>query len=84
MPPRTTTVTFYKAGTYVFTATIADAGKLTVSSSVTVLVNQTFTSILVYPGNQITYPKLNTTIKRYGVRPVQLPDGRTTDIQLVV
>jgi hypothetical protein len=55
---KNSTVTFYKAGTYVFTATIADAGKLTVSSSVTVVVNQTFTSIFIYPGNQVIYPNL--------------------------
>ena len=55
---KNTTVTFKAAGVYVFSATIIDAGGLTVSSSVTVVVNQTFTSILVYPANQIIYPKL--------------------------
>ncbi len=55
---KNTTVTFYKAGTYIFTATIIDSGNLPVSSSVTVVVNQTFTSILVYPANQIIYPNL--------------------------
>ncbi len=56
---KNTTAYLYKAGTYVFTATIADAGTLTVSSRVSVVVNQTFTSILVYPTNQTVYPNLS-------------------------
>jgi len=48
---KNTVVTFGKAGTYTFTARISDAGGLSVSSSVTVLVNQTFTSIRVSPAS---------------------------------
>jgi hypothetical protein len=44
-----TTVTFTKVGTYVFKATITDAGGLTTTSSVAVTVNQTFTSVRVTP-----------------------------------
>jgi hypothetical protein len=43
------TATFSKAGTYSFVVTIADAGGLTVTSSVTVTVQQTVTTILVTP-----------------------------------
>jgi hypothetical protein len=42
---KNTTVTFKKAGVYVFTATITDNGNRTITSSVTVTVNQTLTSI---------------------------------------
>ena len=48
---KTTTATFYAAGSYTFTATITDSGGLSVASSVNVTVNQTFTSILVTPGS---------------------------------
>ena len=46
---KNTAATFAKAGTYNFVVTIADAGGLTATSSVTVTVNQTLTSILVSP-----------------------------------
>jgi hypothetical protein len=46
---RATTATFTHAGTYVLTVTITDAAGLTVQSSVTVLVNQTLTSIALTP-----------------------------------
>lgn len=46
---KNSTVTFSKAGSYAFTATIKDAGGLTVTSGVNVTVNQTFTSIAVSP-----------------------------------
>jgi hypothetical protein len=48
---RTTVVTFTKAGTYIFTATIRDAGGLTVSSSITITVGQTLTNLTVTPGS---------------------------------
>ena len=44
-----TVATFSKAGTYGFTVTIADAGGLTTTSSVNVVVNQSLTSIAVSP-----------------------------------
>ena len=44
-----TTVTFKKAGSYVFTATITDSGKLTTTSSVTVVVGAVITKISVSP-----------------------------------
>jgi hypothetical protein len=44
-----TTVTFTKAGTYTFLATIADSGGLTATSSVTVTVLQTPTGVTVTP-----------------------------------
>ena len=50
---QSTVATFSKAGTYVFTATIRDAGGLTVSSAVTITVNQTLTSVTVTPGTAI-------------------------------
>lgn len=50
---KTTTATFYAAGSYTFTATITDSGGLTVTSSVNVTVNQTLTSILVSPGTAV-------------------------------
>jgi hypothetical protein len=45
-----TTATFYAAGTYTFEATITDPSGLSVTSDVTVTVNQTLTRILVAPG----------------------------------
>lgn len=47
---KNTNAVFSKAGTYVLTATITDAGGLTTTSSVTVVVNQTLTKISVTPG----------------------------------
>ena len=46
---KNTTVTFKTAGTYKFTATIIDAGKLYATSSVNVTVNQTIAGITVLP-----------------------------------
>ncbi len=46
---KTTVATFFKAGTYVFRATIADAGGLTVTSDVTVSVVKKLTSLRVSP-----------------------------------
>ena len=46
---KNTTATFSAAGTYVFTVTIADPGGLSVTSNVSVTVNQTLTSITVSP-----------------------------------
>ncbi len=46
-----TNVTFYQAGTYVFTVTIADPSGLFTTSSVTVNVAQTLTSLSVSPGS---------------------------------
>jgi hypothetical protein len=48
---KSSTVTFNRAGSYTFQATIRDAGGLTVTSSVNVTVNQTLTSISVTPGS---------------------------------
>jgi subtilase family serine protease len=46
-----TTVTFYKAGTYVLRVTIADPNGKTISSDVTVTVWQTLTSVAITPAN---------------------------------
>ncbi|HEY7310298.1 MAG TPA: hypothetical protein VH643_13120 [Gemmataceae bacterium] len=46
-----TTVAFYRAGTYILRATITDAHGKTVSSDVTVTVQQTLTSIAVTPAH---------------------------------
>ena len=46
---KSTTTTFFAAGTYTFLATATDSGALTITSSVTVIVNQTLTSIQVSP-----------------------------------
>jgi regulation of enolase protein 1 (concanavalin A-like superfamily) len=46
---KNTTVTFHAAGTYVFTVTAADSPGDTVTSSVTEVVNQTVSSIVVSP-----------------------------------
>ena len=52
---KSSTATFSQAGTYMFTVTIADAGGQTVTSSVTVTVNQTLTKIGVTPANPSIY-----------------------------
>lgn len=46
---KNTTATFTRAGTYNLRVTIRDAGSLTVTSNVTVTVNQTLTTIVVTP-----------------------------------
>ena len=46
---KNTVATFYKAGSYTFQVTIADAGGLSTTSTVVVAVNQTLTSIVVSP-----------------------------------
>ena len=46
---KNTTATFHRWGNYVFTVTIADPFRLTVSSTVSVTVNQTVTTIAVSP-----------------------------------
>jgi PKD repeat protein len=46
---KNSTATFTKAGSYSFQVTIKDAGNLTVTSSVNVIVNQTLTTITVAP-----------------------------------
>jgi hypothetical protein len=48
---KNTTATFTKAGTYNFQVVIQDAGSLTVTSSVTMTVSQTFTSVAVAPAS---------------------------------
>lgn len=48
---KNTTATFGKAGSYSLVVTIKDAGNLTVTSGVTVTVNQTLTSIVVSPSS---------------------------------
>jgi hypothetical protein len=48
---KTSTATFTKAGSYAFQVTAKDQGNLTVTSSVTVTVNQTLTSIVVSPAS---------------------------------
>ena len=47
---KSATATFSKAGAYTFQVTITDLGSLTVTSSVSVTVNQTYTSVSVTPG----------------------------------
>lgn len=47
---KATTATFTRAGSYTFAVTIADAGGLTATSTVTVLVNPTLTTVVVTPG----------------------------------
>ncbi len=46
-----TTVTFGKAGSYTFTVTVRDAAGASVTSSVSVAVQQTLTSLIVAPAN---------------------------------
>ena len=46
---KNTTVTFIQAGSYTFQVTIKDASGLTVTSNVTVMVNQTLSTITVTP-----------------------------------
>jgi hypothetical protein len=48
---KNTTATFSKAGSYTFLVTVADQPGLTVSSQVTVTVNQTLTSIVLVPAS---------------------------------
>ena len=52
---KNTTATFTRAGTYNFLVTLTDSGGLSTTSSVTVNVNQTFTSIILTPAS----PALN-------------------------
>ena len=52
---KNSTATFSQAGAYAFTVTIADGSGQTVTSSVNVTVNQTFTSISVGPANPSIY-----------------------------
>jgi hypothetical protein len=54
-----TMATLYEAGTYTFKATLTDPAGLTASSSITVVVNQTLTSINVAPGTA-TLPDTGT------------------------
>jgi len=46
-----TTATFTQAGSYIFKVTVTDTAGLTATSSVSVTVNQTFSSIGLFPGN---------------------------------
>jgi hypothetical protein len=62
---KNTTATFYQAGTYVFTAIILDAGNLPVSSSVTVVVNQTYTSVQIYAPSQVIYPNMSLQLNAW-------------------
>ncbi len=48
---KNSTATFSRAGTYTFQVTIADSGNTIVTSTVTVVVNQTLTKITVSPGS---------------------------------
>jgi hypothetical protein len=48
---KSTVVTFNRAGAYSFKVVITDSGGLTVSSTVNVQVNQTFTSVMVSPAS---------------------------------
>ncbi len=48
---KNTVATFTKAGSYDFEVTVRDAGGLSVTSAVTVIVEQTLTSIIVSPSN---------------------------------
>jgi hypothetical protein len=57
---KNTTATFSKAGVYGFVVTIKDAGGLTTTSSVGVMVNPTLTSIVVSPSNGPTVLAGNT------------------------
>jgi hypothetical protein len=53
---KNSTATFYAAGSYTFQATITDTAGLSVTSSVSVTVNQTQTSIGVSPGSVSLVP----------------------------
>src|SRR5262249_55840508 len=53
---KNTTVTFNRAGNYLFQVTITDAGGLSTTSSVVVSVNQTLSSIAVTPAAVILRP----------------------------
>lgn len=50
---KVTTATFTKAGSYTFQATVKDAGNQVAVSSVTVVVNQTLTSVVVTPSSAL-------------------------------
>jgi hypothetical protein len=53
---KTSTVTFTKAGTYAFQATVKDQGGLTVTSAITVVVNATLSSIVISPSSATISP----------------------------
>jgi hypothetical protein len=64
---KTTTAQFFQAGTYILTATIYDPSGYSVVSSVTVVVNQTVSSLYVLP------PKANVTpgaTQQYSVKAI--------------
>ena len=48
---KNTTATFTAAGSYIIQCTITDAGNLSVTSSVTIIVNQTATSVAIAPAS---------------------------------
>lgn len=58
---KNTIVTFSKAGTYTFQVTITDAAGLSVTSTVSVTVNQTLTTITVTPNTATV--KVNSTLQ---------------------
>ena len=53
---KNTTATFTQSGTYVLDVTITDNGGLTATTSVMVMVNQTFTSIVLSPQSPTVGP----------------------------
>ena len=61
---KTSTATFTKAGSYSFQVTIKDQGNLTVTSAVTVTVNQTLTSIVVSPASATVAPRRRSSSPR--------------------
>ena len=78
----TTTVNLRLAGTYVLNATQTDSSGDVVSQSITVMVKQTLTSIVVTPGTRQHPGRRDAAIHRPGARPVPAGDGHAAHVHL--
>ena len=76
---KSTTVTFGAVGTYDLMATIADAGGLSVASSVTVTASPTFTSVAVSPATVNVEHFSTQTFTAAGSGPIRQPLGRAAE-----
>ena len=68
---KNTTATFSKAGTYNFQVTITDQGSLTVTSPVSVTVDQTLTTITVSPTSVMSQREPDAAVHGHRLRPVR-------------
>ena len=71
------------AGTYELLATITDSGGLSTTSSVTVVVDQTLTSISVSTHQRRRDDQRDSAVHRDRTRSIRTKDGRAADVRLV-